>query len=42
MNYYEAMAALKWDGNKVALWELNKRFMKKINTEEFIKERGVF
>lgn len=29
MNYDDAISYLKWDGNKVALWELNKRLEKK-------------
>ena len=29
MSYDEAILHLKWDGNKVALWELNKRLSKK-------------
>jgi len=29
MNYDDAISFLKWDGNKVALWELNKRLNKK-------------
>lgn len=30
MSYNDALSYLKWDGNKVALWELNKRLSKKI------------
>lgn len=30
MSYNEAISYLKWDGNKVALWELNKRINKRI------------
>lgn len=29
MSYKDAISCLKWDGNKVALWELNKRLSKK-------------
>lgn len=28
MNYNDAISCLRWDGNKTALWELNKRLMK--------------
>lgn len=28
MNYNDAISCLKWDGNKVALWELNKRLIR--------------
>jgi dihydroneopterin triphosphate diphosphatase len=31
LNYNDAISYLKWDGNKVALWELNKRLSKKLN-----------
>lgn len=30
MSYNDAFSCLKWDGNKVALWELNKRLSKKL------------
>ena len=30
MNYNDAISCLKWDGNKIALWELNKRLSKVI------------
>ena len=30
VSYNDAISCLKWDGNKVALWELNKRLGKKI------------
>lgn len=29
VSYNDAISYLKWDGNKVALWELNKRLSKK-------------
>ncbi|WP_130807189.1 NUDIX hydrolase [Senegalia massiliensis] len=29
MSYNDAISCLKWDGNKVALWELNKRLTNK-------------
>lgn len=29
-DWWQAISYLKWDGNKVALWELNKRLCKKI------------
>ena len=28
MNYKDAISCLKWDSNKVALWELNKRLIR--------------
>jgi len=31
MGYNDAISCLKWDGNKVALWELNKRLSKEFN-----------
>ena len=34
MSYAEAISYLKWDGNKVALRELNKRLNKKIKHKE--------
>lgn len=30
MSYTDAISYLKWDGNKVALWELNKRLSQKL------------
>jgi len=30
MSYDDAISCLKWDGNKIALWELNKRLSKVI------------
>ncbi len=30
VSFNDAISCLKWDGNKVALWELNKRLIRKI------------
>lgn len=32
--FEEAVTLLKWDSNKTALWELNKRLLNQINTEQ--------
>ncbi|HFJ9286950.1 TPA: NUDIX pyrophosphatase, partial [Bacillus toyonensis] len=29
--FEEAVTLLKWDSNKTALWELNKRLLKQLN-----------
>ncbi|AGK96075.1 NUDIX domain-containing protein [Clostridium pasteurianum] len=31
LNYDDAISLLKWDGNKTALWELNKRLIRQLN-----------
>ncbi|AMO33781.1 NUDIX pyrophosphatase [Lysinibacillus sphaericus] len=37
--FEEAVTLLKWDSNKTALWELNKRLLHRLNTKQkFVKE----
>ncbi|MBY6038098.1 NUDIX domain-containing protein [Fictibacillus nanhaiensis] len=34
VSYDEALSLLKWDSNKTALWELNRRVLKQINEKK--------
>ncbi|PEJ54384.1 NUDIX pyrophosphatase [Bacillus sp. AFS002410] len=37
LSYEEAIACLKWDSNKTALWELNQRLLKLIDNQKCIQ-----
>ncbi|HDR6314795.1 NUDIX pyrophosphatase [Bacillus cereus] len=40
--FEEAVMLLKWDSNKTALWELNKRLLKELNNFKNLAALGVF